>query len=263
MHAHVSRPALLALVLAAGAASACDDRGQFDWANPGGPGGGGGGGPDAASGGVDAGLDRVVSGRVCALSELRQPTMCNPIVDLSLVEIGERESAATTTAAADGRFTLATGGTVRSTLQVARTAPDLVPSLVPIPLVDGRAAGVIAPVMDGAEWNALLLAVGTVDPAGDASIAVYVVDRATGDPVTGASITPPAGTIQPVFYDTEQADVWTDLGGTGPFGAALLTSVPAAADTTTLTVDAPGRRLTLSDVPVAPDTLTFVTAALP
>jgi hypothetical protein len=224
----------------------------------GGGGGGGGGGPDAGvtgDGAVDAPAG-LLTGTVCVVTDLRLPTTC-AAGDQSGIVVTDRDSAVTTTTAADGSFRLDLGTTATAQLEIGAGDGTLVPSIVPVP-VDG--APVIAPVPRRAELADLEDALGVAIPDGSGAIALYVLDPA-GAGVAGFVVQPPSGTLYPPIYDDDTAATGWDSGGaTGAAGAALVFGVGLGTTEMSASADGGVTNLSLNGIPVVNGRVTFLTA---
>jgi hypothetical protein len=239
-------PLLAALVLV----TACSDNEKLP---PGGGGGGGGGGGtpiiDAGGTGEDGGGNLARSGRVCAVSDLRAPTLCGAASPEGVTVVVHPGGRATSTATG-GEFAIDDGAT---RLEVADGDAGLHPSRVEVaPWTLG--AGVIAPVIGQAAWDQLLAGLGVLEGADDGSIVVYLVDGERGTPLAGAELDPVAGAVEPPRYAGATATSWQPDAVTGTSGAVLVVGVPPGS--ATLTARIAGKSRTLS-VPVAAGALTF------
>jgi hypothetical protein len=224
------------VVLAAAlcAAAACGDKEHYPPGEGGGGGGGGGGDPidadvpdagppDAAP--PDAALQdasTVLSGRLCRVSDLRQPLACAGAAP-SGVDVVEVDSGASGTTDADGTFdlnVLLRGNLVLRTGAASAAARDGLVSL------DHWQGGDLrVPSIAQADWDDLLAAFGGAESDGTGSIVVYVRD---GDgPAPGVTVNQPDGAGTAPFYDGANALDWAQGTDTGASGAALLLQVPA------------------------------------
>jgi hypothetical protein len=114
------------------------------------------------------------------------------------------------------------------------------------------------PIARGANYRTLQSRLGgdESDVAGD--VVVYYSNRANL-PLVGV-IADTEGMPGPPFYDDmNDANGWSEGGGTGPLGAALLLGVPIGLARVVAT-DADGIDLTLTSVPVEAGHLTYATA---
>jgi hypothetical protein len=246
------------------AAAGCggDGGGDFPWGGGGGNGNGMGGLPVDASipdAGTDAQATGGIMGQLCELEDLLFVNDCAP-TDLAGVRVALHGTATVTTAAADGRFALAPsdtdpaiiatggGGAFRRVL----TSVDVSAS--------GQATGVVARAIREETWQTLVTTLGAGEAAGDAAIAVYVVDGAGA--VFGAFIEASFG--PEIFYDDAGGLGWRpeDVLGTGAAGAALLFQIPGATSEVGIIVRDDTRETFVGNIPVAPDSVTFVFAEL-
>ena len=130
-------------------------------------------------------------------------------------------------------------------------------------LVNGVAQGLSLPLVPDAVWQSLLTTVGVAEPDGSASLATYLLDNA-GDPVPSAEVVVPEGsTVAPLYDGLTSPNDWQSGGLTGDAGAILMLGVPADIATVSFDVTVDATLLTVSDVSVLPDVLTFVTVSLP
>jgi hypothetical protein len=247
---------VVALVL--GAAAGCQDDEHFPPGEGGGPSGGGGSNQNDAGGGgsIDAGTGdagtgdagATLAGELCDVSDdVRAPLAC-PDVNLSDIEVRAVGSGANDETDADGDFTLSGDVEDADLLSIGTVDGDTRLSLAPV--ADWDLASLRVPRVDTADWNQLIATIGTNEPDGSASIALYVVNVENGLPAAGVAVSTVSDTV--IFYDAGAADEWEPLGGTGLFGAALILSVPADVDSVQVTVndvDFP--------IPVRPDHLTW------
>jgi hypothetical protein len=246
---------LAALALAVLAACSADHN------PPAGGGGGGGGGTGGSadaggSSGADAAVDLV--GQLCDAPDLRDPLACRPS-NLTGLDVTALPGAQTTTAAADGIFVVP-GAAAATTLEVGTAAAATRDALIRVAAWRGS-DGLVAPTISQIAWNSLIAGLAALEPDGSASIALYLVDATTGDPVVGAEVIAPAGTSNAPYYDGASAVDWPQGVGTGAAGAALLIGVAADAPTVTVVVVSGAATVELS-VPVLADHLTFERRAL-
>lgn len=238
-------------LLVAGCAE--EDHGPFR--PPGGHGGGGSSqGGDAAVTDADGDAGGLLRGRVCIVTDLRVPDACPNVTEQAGVTVGVRGTAEVTTSGADGRFALPAAGDTL-VLDVAPGSITLQRATVPVAVT---AALVNAPVMTRAAWTAVEDTLGVVVPDGGGMVAVYVEDG--GAPVAGVTFATAAGSSVAPFYDDGAALAWTQQGGTGAAGVALLVDVPAG--TATLDGVTPDLRVARFTVPVVTDAITFVRVGL-
>lgn len=248
----------LAIAVAAGL-SACvaeEDHGPFR------PGGGGGTGGGSSQGGdarpIDAPADdgdggSALTGRICVVTDLRAPDACPVVASRAGVTVSLVGSSATTTSASDGGFTLPVSASA-VVLDAAAGSPTFERSIVP-----ATVGGVVdTPVVTQAAYAAVLGSLGTVVPDGGGAVVAYVVDGAS--PATGVAFATIAGSSLAPFYDNGSATAWTQSGGTGAAGVALLVDVPAGS--VQLDGTAPDARVARATVPVVADAITFVEIAL-
>lgn len=226
-----------------------------------GSGGGDGMGTDTDGGGSNDGGSMgdggvmSLTGQVCIVSDLRQPDACPAVANRAGVTVRVRGTGASAVSGADGRFAIAASGAV--VLELAEGAVLLESAVVPAaaatPLVN-------APVISSQDWQAVLDAIGQVQPDDAGAIVLYVED-AGGAAVSGATMDGVAGSTVVPHYDDGAALAWRTAGGTGTQGVALFLDV--APGTVTLNGLAPGPLpVTLAGVPVIADAITFVRVRL-
>jgi hypothetical protein len=241
-------------VLGAGTAGCAEeDYGPF---RP--PGGGGTGvntGGDARP--PDAGLDGgggLLRGRVCIVTDLRQPDACPADPLRADVAIAVQGTGATAFSDDAGDFVIAADGV--AVLDVAAGSATLQRATVPVAVTG---ASVNAPVVTRAAYTALLGAIGTPVPDGGGAVALYVMDSA--GPESGVSFSTVAGSSIAPFYDDGGPLAWVQGGGTGAAGVALFFDVPVG----TVVLDgvtSDQRMVRLTGVPVVVDAVTFVRVML-
>ena len=242
---------VLALPMVAGCGDA--DHNPPGEGGGGGSGGGGGGGADAgtADGGGNSDGGSGLSGRLCNVVDLRRPLDCLPAA-LSGITVRDLASNASATTNASGNFTLAVDVDATLVLAVGLGQDATRDALVPVSTWGGL--GLRAPRVAQSVWDDILTNdVGASEITGTATIAVYVVD-VDGLSVSGAEVSTVSD--DPVFYDDDSAQGWSGVAAaTGPRGAALIMSVPAA---TTADLVVTANSMTFSaTVPVRADTLTW------
>lgn len=248
-------PVAIAVVAGLGACAAEEDHGPF---RPGGGGGTGGGSSypgdarmtDAPADG-DAGAE--LAGRICVVTDLRVPDECPAVASRAGVTVSIVGASASTTSAADGRFTLPVSSSA-VVLDAASGSPTFERSLVP-----AMVGGVVdTPVVTQAAYAAVLGALGPVVPDGGGAVVAYVVNGAS--PAIDVTFSTIAGSSLAPFYDNGGATAWTQGGGTGAAGVALFVDVPAGS--VLLDGVAPDARVARATVPVVADAITFVELAL-
>lgn len=254
------------------AAAACGDKEHYPPGEGGGGGGGGGGGSDRIDAGddppdggvadaapADADLldaSAVLSGRLCRVTDMRQPLACAgaPPAGVDVVEI---DSGASGTSDADGGFDLDVQSRGNLVLRIGADSAAARDGLVP--LDHWEDGDLRVPSIDQADWDDLLAAFGGAESDGTGSIAVYVRD---GDgPRAGVTVSQPAGAGAAPFYGGADALDWNQGTDTGPLGAALLLQVPAGAAVVSAAVGAgdPGE----ITVPVEAGRLTWAILTIP
>jgi len=259
--------AMVALLAAAG----CKDDEHYPPGEGGGSGGGGGsgridGGGGASDGGIDGGGPSdagdggtLLAGQLCNVVDMRVPLEC-PGGDLDPIDVVELGSGTEATTDRDGTFSMPIPFDNGLALAVGLEDGDTRDSLLRAGQWDGGM--VRAPRVAEDDWQAFLAFIDGLEMPGTASIAVYVRDD--DGPVAGAVVAV-AGSKAIPFYDTDTGQQWSAAAGaTGPFGAALLLSIPAAAsnDIADITVTVGGDDFDLS-VPIAADQLTWARITVP
>lgn len=239
------RPLLWLLALAA-----CEGDGAKYPIVGGGGGGGGGGmhpGVDASVDGNDGGNEHL-AGRVCLITDARQPTTCATTgADMLTVTLDGR----TTTTAADGTFTIdAPTGT---NIQWLVTGTDLVTSIM------GFSAVHTIPAMKDVDYLDLANSNGVIGLPGNGDVFLHVTHGATNVQAVAATSAPAAEYA--TLYDGGAPTTWTQLG-TGPFGMVWFAGLPQGAVTVTLTPQG-GTATPVSTIPVGDQTLTWVSVELP
>jgi hypothetical protein len=213
---------------------------------PGGFGTGGGTTPDAAIGGDGGDGGSTISGRVCLISDARNPTTCasSGAEDLT-VTLGS----ATATTAADGSFTIAsatgTGLVWRVTGAAIQASAMQVSTVATIPVISALL------YEDMVTTNNVVGSAGT-----GAIIARFTTNDSGVSGLIAATSPDPEGQI---FYDGTSATVW-DVTATSTFGAIWVPGLAAGA--TTLTVGGAADS-SITGIPVYADTITFVLAEIP
>jgi hypothetical protein len=212
------------------------------------PGGGGTGSssitPDAAEDPDGGGGD--VAGRVCLLSDPRDPAACAASgADGLTVTLGS----ATATTAADGSFAIASTGT-NLTWFVNGTGIE--------PTAMRRAAGTTIPVLASLLYGDMIAGMSAIVTTETGGVIVRL-RRA------GAAFTDAAAVVTPtpdseVYYDGPGVTDW-DVDATGPFGVIWISAVSPG--TVSLALDTGTLQRTVSGIPVFAGTLTFELAEIP
>ena len=180
--------------------------------------------------GVDAAIDadpNGLSGRVCALQDLRMFSRCAVSGLLGLTVTLGGSSVLT---ADDGSFSMVMPTTSNLVWRVSGTLPSevpIVPSLIPY------SGSNVLPAVDSQTYSTLLVANDLAVAPGQGSIIARVVQA--GQPATEVTVTQGAA-VNGTLYDGDRATTWdSDLAGTGPLGVAWLTGVPVGAATLMVT----------------------------
>lgn len=213
-------------------------------------GGGGGGGADGGVGDAATGDAAAAFGRVCLISDLRNPTACAGSGAGNLLV---QRGTVTATTRADGRFDLppATGAGDRW-IVTGGSGSNLVASVVPF--VPG--ASVRLPIVSQTTWDAMRSASG-ITPL-DGSGAIHVLSLLpSGSPKLGAavSVTP---SLNSTFYPDTSATVWSrDLSTTS--AVSLVPNLTAGQSVDIGGLAAGNVRATLLAQPIVANSITWVT----
>ena len=234
---------VIALVLVAGCRSESDEFAV----SPGGGGGGiGMGGSDEPDAGIDGNGAGIV-GRVCVLSDLRQPSVCNPTgAGDIVVTLGTRIA----TTAEDGAFVIQTP--TGSNLVWHAVGPQIVTSAQPF------STSTLVPAMPVDGYNDLLDANGILLSPGQGSIVAQVI-QAT-NPVVDATATVSPLAQFPLLYDGASATTW-DPNATGTLGVVWITG--AAIGPTTVRVTPPVGSAVSTTLLVEDQAITFGVVEIP
>ena len=211
------------------------------------PGGGGAIGssylPDAAIATGD-GSTTEISGRVCVVSDARNPVTCAAMAGLTV-----RLGTATTTTAADGTFKIARplGTGLIWRVDDARIAPSAM----------RFSTDTTIPALDATLYQQMLAATLAIEQPGDgAVIARFVKANA---PVVGATVAA-SPAPEALYYDDVSVLEW-DTDATGAFGVAW---IPSIAPTTNAQLQLQSTTTTtFSGIPVFADTITFELLEVP
>lgn len=247
--------ALLALGLVAACRASADDYPL----GPGGSGGGGGRGVDAGLGdtGADADGDAGVqlTGRVCAITDLRTPTVCGTAnVSGLTVSIGTTRTA---TPNARGDFTISAplGPFVWRV-----SGNNFNTSIIPV------SGDNTLPVISDVLYMELLAANHVVRPAEELTSAVVRVVQGGTTPVVSVVATSNPATADLPLYDDNDVLIWrSDNRGTGTNGSVWLPDLPVASGGTgevTVTLQPPQGAAVSPKVPIVDQAITFVTVEL-
>ena len=232
------------------------------------------GGSDVDSGGtpVDGGLVdasvtgdgplRSVTGTVCRIEDLRDPTACiEQPAGVGIQVLGSDISAVSTDG---GAFELLLDGSVANVtvhLVVGFESADYHLSLVSITVDDTGATGVSATAVLETTFSDLTAALGVAQPDGTGTIALHLEEA--GAPAVGSIIEPPAGSLEAPRYDTGDPLDWQPDTGTSDAGAVLVFGVAEASDAVINVAGLQGGILTIVGIQVVGNTLTFVRATVP
>jgi hypothetical protein len=213
-------------------------------------GGGGGGGSDAGVGDAATGDAAAAFGRVCLISDLRNPTTCAGSGAGNLLV---QRGAVTVTTRADGRFDLppATGAGDRW-IVTGGTGSNLVTSVVPF--VSG--ASVRLPIISQPTWDAMRAASGITPLDGTGAIHVLSL-LPNGNPKLGATVTV-TPTINSTYYPDTSATLWSRTLGTTS-GVSLVPNLTAGQDVDIGGVATGNVRASLLRQPIVANSITWVT----
>jgi hypothetical protein len=241
----------LALALLVVAACSQGDGAMFPLSGGGG-GGAGGGGADANHGDSPSALE-VLQGKVCLLTDPRDPTTCSTANALGyLVTLDGR----TATTGADGAFKIEAPKSATLTWMV--TGSDIAPSLMSL------STSHIIPIMKRDDYLDLENENGVLATAGYGDVFIHVT-KANANVATVVAAPTPTPLYSPQ-YDGATAHVW-QVTSTGSFGMIWLAQLASGVGTfatasTTLTPQA-GAATTLGNIPVGDGALTWVSVELP
>jgi hypothetical protein len=235
----VTRALLLAALLAA-----CKESGDMLPISPGGGGRGGVTQPDAALEG-DGGAD--IQGRVCLLSDPRDPVACAASgADGLTVTLG----ASTATTASDGSFTIARPPGTNLTWIVNGTGVE--------PSAMRAALGTTVPVIGSLLYGDMIAGMSAVVTTEDGAIISQLRrnDAAFTDAIAVATPVPDSE----VYYDGPALSEW-DFDATGPFGVVWISAI--APGIASLALDNGTVQTTVAGIPVFAGTITFELAEIP
>ncbi len=229
--------------------AACKDNGDPFIIQPGGDDGVFIPGADAA---MDTAVDdgdvgETIEGRVCLMTDLRDPTSCaNAGVGGLEVVLG------TSTAVTDvaGVFSMPTPTGTALVWRV--TGRDIVPSRMPLSTVN------LIPAMSVESFDELLLSNGMIGTEDEGH--VFVRAMRSELPLPGVTATAVPSPTYDTHYDGPSSFAWS-LGQTGAFGAVWIPSVLAG--TVDVTITGPRETTVELSLPVEAHGLTFATVELP
>ncbi|HSS02497.1 MAG TPA: hypothetical protein VLM79_35800 [Kofleriaceae bacterium] len=247
--------ALLALGLVAACRASADDYPL----GPGGSGGGRGNGVDAGLGdsGADADGDAGVqiTGRVCAITDLRTPTACGTAnVSGLTVSIGTTRTA---TPNARGDFTI---NAPLGPFVWRVSGNNFNTSIVPV------SGDNTLPVISDQLYMEMLAANHVVRPAEELTSAVLRVVQGGTIPAVSVLATSNPATADLPLYDDDDIFIWrSDNLGTGSSGSVWLPDLPIVSGGTgavTVTLKPPQGATVSTVVPLVDQAITFVTVEL-
>jgi len=213
------------------------------------PGGGGQGGVGTVDAGVEAdgGMSSMLTGRVCLLSDARQPSSCaGSGADGFTVTLGSQ----TATTASDGSFTMTRPSGTGLVWKVSGTGIE--PSAMRL------SSGTTIPAIQSLLYGDMIAAMNAVVSVETGAIIARLTkaNAAITDAVVVASPTPDSET----YYDGLGVTDW-DFDSTGSFGVVWISSI--ASGTASLTVDNGSAQNTVGGIPVFAGTITFELAEIP
>lgn len=187
----------------------------------------------------------MISGRVCVLDDVRQPTVCR---GTGAANITVKLGTVMTTTSDDGSFSLISPGGTNLTWGV--TAANLVPAVVPL------TASNVLHAIPTTLYEDMLVTNSVVAGAGEGAVVVFVRDQ--NGPVEDAAVTatPASATYDPLF-DTGDELTWV-AGDTGPLGVSWIPGLSAG--TVRVTVTPASGSAQSFDAPIVGGAVTFTTA---
>lgn len=209
------------------------------------PGGGGGGGTTFVDAAVDApGGDggTMITGRVCLISDARNPTACASTGATNLTVMLGTQTAMT---AADGAFTITRPTGTNLAWRVS--GAGIVASAQPTP------SGSTIPALSQAVYETMIAA--SSAPSGDNTGAIIAKLTQNGVAIQGATAATTPAPLGNVYYDGASIDAW-ELDSTGSFGVVWVPGLDAG--TASMQVGT----ATLTGIPVYANTITYVFAQL-
>jgi len=237
---------VIALVLVAGCRAESDEFAVSPGGGGGSIGSGGSDEPDAGIDGNDSGANGLV-GRVCVLSDLRQPSVCNPTgAGDIVVTLGTRIA----TTLDDGAFVIQ--APTGSNLVWHATGQQIVTSAQPF------STSTLVPAVTVAGYDDLLSANGILMVPGQGSIVAQVV-QAT-NPVVDATATVSPVSQFALRYDGASSTTW-DQDATGTLGVVWITG--AAVGPTTVRVTPPLGAAVNTTLLVEDQAITFGVVEIP
>lgn len=188
-------------------------------------------------------------GRVCLITDPRQPTSACATTGAGGLIVTLGASSATT--ADDGTFVI-----------TASTATGLVWDVIGADIIESLSpftAQAIVPAMPALPFVDLETGNGIVPTPGHGAAFVRVVHG--GTPVAGATVVATGEDQYAPLYDPETGLVWGPTA-TGAFGMAWLPSLLAGTQDITVVPPGQGTPVVVGNVPIVEGALTFVTAEL-
>ena len=212
--------------------------------------------PDATVDAYDWG-DVAIIGKVCTAFDFRDPYGCPPGQNVRGLQVDEVVSGMSITTLDDGSFGLGATPPGPAVLRVTGDAGGVRRASVQlVPLVGGRARDVITPTVTDMVWTQFSSYLNaTDDPALGTIIIKLVVGTVAAQGYHTLSL--PAGTTGPVFYDAGGAFDWSMTNGTQDHGVVIVVGVPPGSADIQLRDIVHGTVLSIAGLPVEPGALTF------
>lgn len=215
------------------------------------------GNPDLSTG--DDNGDNVLTGFVCRLVDLRVPTSCAQLQDMSAIPLRVRgdqsDQPALTTV--DGSFSIDVGAADNIILEVAVETPGFVATVLPVRRVDGL-DGVIVPVV--AQEHLDLLVETLLVPLAQETGILATYSTFDGDPLSGVVIDG-ISFSGGIFYNIGGALQWIEADSTGDAGAALVFGVSPPTTEFVAGDIVDGTIVNVDNVPIGADAVTFVSVS--
>lgn len=201
---------------------------------------------------VDAGSEgdassSMISGRVCLLSDARQPSSCaSSGADGFTVTLGSQ----TATTGGDGSFTMTRPSGSGLVWQVSGTGIE--------PGAMRLSSGTTIPVMNSLLYGDMV-ASQTAIVSVDTGAIIARLTRASA-PLTDAVVVASPQPDSETYYDGAGVTAW-ELDATGPFGIVWISAISPG--TASLSLDTGAVQNTVSGIPVFAGTITFELAEIP
>jgi hypothetical protein len=215
-------------------------------------------GGDAGDGG-DGGVLVPVHARVCIVSDLRTPTVCDPRGDASRVTVTLGNQRPDAAPAKTGEFTIQAELGTHLSWQV--TGAIFIPTVMPY------GTDTIIPLVPDQLYNELLLRNGLTVDAVQGSVVVRVLSGGLPAPNVTATSTliSTSNNTLPVYDEDNSPTDWRPIGPTAKAGIIWFAGADVTTTPATITLRPPvgsGGLPVSFDVRVVPQTITFVTKDL-